>query len=71
MTQQVLLQVHSLAVDWVAGNLYWTDAVYNHIVVSTLSHRFLRGDTLVRGQVAVVSTDIREPWGVAVHPAKR
>ena len=66
-----MFQVHSMTVDWAAGNLYWTDAIFNRIMMSTLDYAFLHDTDVIRGQRVVIQMDLKEPWGLAVHPAKR
>ncbi|XP_037085520.1 prolow-density lipoprotein receptor-related protein 1-like [Pollicipes pollicipes] len=49
-----------LAVDWVAGNLYWCDKGRDTIEVSRLDGRFAR---------VLVSEGLDEPRALCVHPA--
>ncbi len=53
--------VEGLAVDWIAGNLYWTDQVVQTVEVSRLngSNRYV-----------VVHGDMEKPRSIVVHPAK-
>lgn len=50
-----------LAVDWVADNLYWTDAALKVIEVAQIGKY---------SQKVVVRTDLREPRAIAVFPEK-
>ncbi|XP_013405316.1 low-density lipoprotein receptor-related protein 4-like [Lingula anatina] len=53
-------RVEGLAVDWVAGNIYWVDAVYNWLVVAPATEQ--------TGAYRVLFDDLDTPMGVAVHP---
>ena len=55
--------VMGLAVDWLAGNIYWTDALYRWIGVARIEQNtnFSR---------VLVSTGLDTPHGIAVHPYK-
>jgi hypothetical protein len=50
-----------LAVDWVAGNLYWTDPKLNVIEVSRLDGRF---------RYVVISGGVDSPHSLALDPPK-
>lgn len=48
-----------LAVDWVGGNLYWTDMQTHQIEVSDLDGRW---------RMVLISDDLKSPRGIAVDP---
>ena len=50
--------------DWVSDNIYWTDQVYNWIVMSPLE-----GDANIFH--TVIDTELDKPGGIAVHPGTR
>lgn len=52
-----------LAVDWVSNNIYWTDSLYNWIVMAPLSSQ----EKVYR---LVVRTNLENPHSVVVHPEK-
>ena len=54
-------EVNGIAVDWLSGSLYWTDALYNWISVCD-SQRF----DIYRH---LVTTGLDKPIGIAVDPA--
>ncbi|XP_022093384.1 sushi, von Willebrand factor type A, EGF and pentraxin domain-containing protein 1-like isoform X2 [Acanthaster planci] len=51
--------VDGIAVDWLANNVYWTDAAYNWIVVVDYNMTWFH---------IVVDDGLEKPRGVAVHP---
>ena len=53
-------EVNGIAVDWLSGSLYWTDALYNWISVCD-SQRF----DIYRH---LVTTGLDKPIGIAVDP---
>ena len=55
--------ISGVAVDWVAGNLYWTDALYNMVAVA-------RAEERTRAYKTLVDTGLDEPHGIAVWPQK-
>jgi hypothetical protein len=63
-------RVHGLSIDWLAHNLYVTDATFNRITVVSLK-KFLPDEafTLTREKV-LLKGDMEEPWGIAAHPLK-
>lgn len=55
-------EVNGLAVDWVSGSLYWTDALYNWITVAnSLQFDYYRH---------LITTGLDKPVGIAVYPTK-
>ena len=50
-----------IAIDWVADNMYWTDADTNCIEVARLDGRYRK---------VIVSTDLDQPRAIVLHPAK-
>lgn len=56
-------QVGGIAVDWVNGNLYWTDSLYNWII---LAHAEEKTNTTRR----LIRTGLDKPHGIAVYPQK-
>ena len=57
------VQVLGLTVDWVAHNIYWTDAVYRWIMMAPV-----KGLKMFR---IVLDEGLDTPHGIAVHPASR
>ncbi|KAI8503921.1 hypothetical protein Bbelb_179890 [Branchiostoma belcheri] len=55
-------RVGGLAVDWLSGNIYWSDASYNSILVATADGN--------RRKVLVQTGAFSSPSGLAVHPEK-
>ena len=51
--------VDGIAVDWMAGNIYWADAGHDHIMVARIDGR---------DQKTIISAGLDEPRGLAVHP---
>ena len=51
--------VQGIAVDWLARTVYWTDASYNHIMMS---------DYEGSKHTVVIGEGLEVPTGVAVHP---
>lgn len=54
--------VNGIAVDWLTGNVYWTDAVYDWILLHSSDGS--RYDI-------VVDEGLDQPGGIAVHPIRR
>ncbi len=48
----------------IPGNLYWTDALYNWIMMA-------RAEVKTNNTVAVVRTGFDQPYGIAVYPQKQ
>ncbi|ELT98196.1 hypothetical protein CAPTEDRAFT_227414 [Capitella teleta] len=55
--------VGGVAVDWVAGNIYWTDSFYNWIMMSKAAEKTPYQKTLI-------NTGLDSPHGIAVWPQK-
>lgn len=55
--------VSGIAVDWVTGNIYWTDSVYNWVMVGKAEERSPHQKTLV-------DTGLDNPHGIAVWPQR-
>jgi len=49
-----------MAVDWLSGSIYWTDALYNWITVA----RLIAQDIFNH----IITTELDRPVGIAVHP---
>ena len=59
----LILQVEGLAVDWLAGNIYWCDAMYNWIAMAP--------STRESGHYKIiVSTGLDNPTGLATYPQR-
>ncbi len=56
-------EANGIAYDWVTGNLYWTDALYNWIMVAKAEEKTPIYKTLLR-------TGLDKPHGIAVYPQK-
>ena len=56
-----LLCFTGLALDWVMGNLYWTDSTNAYIKMSRKDGRF---------QQVLIEKGINNPLGIAVHPSR-
>ena len=55
-------EVNGLAVDWLSGSVYWTDALYNWITVAAAEkHEVYRH---------LVTNDLEKPMGICVWPQK-
>lgn len=54
-----LMVPESIAVDWVARNLYWTDSVTENIEVSTLDGAFRK---------VLLSENVTSPRGLVLDP---
>jgi hypothetical protein len=50
-----------MALDWVAGNLYWTDSTNAFIKMSRKDGRYQR---------ILLEEDVNNPLGIAVHPKR-
>jgi hypothetical protein len=55
-------QVNGMAMDWLSGSLYWTDALYNWITVADAKS--------VNVFNHIIVTDLFRPQGIAVYPQK-
>jgi len=53
-------QVNGMAVDWLSGSVYWSDALYNWITVARLVSWNVFNH--------IVTTELDRPMGIAVHP---
>ena len=51
-----------LALDWIASNLYWTDAIFKQVMVARSDGRF---------QKQLVSSNLQKPRGIAVDAVNR
>ena len=55
--------VNGIAVDWAAGNIYWTDGLYRWIAVTRAQPR-----SSAAGHKTIVSMNVEQPYGIAVWP---
>ena len=53
-------QVYAMAIDWLSGSIYWTDALYNWITVARLDAFEIFNH--------IVTTELDRPVGIAVYP---
>jgi len=53
-------QVYGMAIDWLSGSIYWTDALYNWITVARLSAQDIFNH--------IITTELDRPMGIAVYP---
>lgn len=53
-------EVRGMSLDWISGNLYWTDATHRAIMVSKKNGKYQR----------VVLDRLASPVGIAVHPIR-
>jgi len=53
--------VNGIAVDWAAGNVYWTDGLYRWIAVTPAL-------PAAAGHKTLVSMSVEQPYGIAVWP---
>ncbi|XP_046577867.1 low-density lipoprotein receptor-related protein 4-like [Haliotis rubra] len=58
-------EVYGMAVDWQSGNLYWTDALYNWIIMAPLHAR-----NKTRTYKIIIQTGLDSPHGIAVHTTR-
>ena len=56
-------QVNGVAVDWVNKNIYWTDSLYNWIMIAKAEEKTNMTRRLIR-------TGLEKPHGIAVYPQK-
>ena len=56
--------MNGVVVDWINSNVYWTDALYNWVVMAPL--RPYSSDRVYR---IIVQDGLDNPHGLAVHPA--
>ena len=56
------VKVFGMAVDWLAGSVYWTDARYNWITVAATDRL-----NVFRH---LITTGLDKPMGIAVHPVR-
>ena len=54
-------EVYGIAVDWLTGNAYWTDAAYDWIMMYNADGS--------RGAI-VVDQHLDIPTGIAIHPSR-
>ena len=60
MLKLLRLPPAGMSLDWVSGNLYWTDATKRAIMVAKKSGQFQK----------VVLDRLSTPVGIAVHPGR-
>ena len=53
--------VLGVAVDWLTGNVYWTDAAYDWIIMH---------DASGTRNVLIIDEDLDIPTGIAIHPSR-
>jgi len=53
-------QVYAMAIDWLSGSIYWSDALYNWITVARLEAYDIFNH--------IVTTELDRPMGIAVYP---
>ena len=58
-----MYQVEGITVDWLAGNVYWTDSLYNWIAVAPA-----KGDSQVFH--VLIDSELDHPSGIAIYPQK-
>ena len=57
-------EVNGIAVDWVTDNIYWTDALYNWIMVLRVK---LNNHVYTK---VLLRTQLDQPHAIALHPAQ-
>ena len=57
-----IVQVNGVAVDWLSGSVYWTDALYDWIIVANSSATGIYNH--------IVLTGLDQPMGIAVYPQR-
>ena len=55
-----------MAVDWLSGSIYWTDALYNWITVASAHGKA----TTEANYKHLIVTGLDKPMGIAVYPQK-
>ena len=58
--------MNGIAVDWLSGAIYWTDALYNWITVAASDQN--AKDSEIHRHLWITGLD--KPHGIAVHPIK-
>ena len=56
-------EVNGLAVDWISNNVYWTDALYNWVLMAPL--QTYTDDRVFK---IIVQEGLDNPHGLAVYP---